>query len=41
MTASAEDLPEYESQLEEVSKLLLDDPHNDELQAIYDDLTEA
>ena len=39
--AAVADLAEYEAQLDEVSKLLLDDPDNVELQAIYDDLTEA
>jgi hypothetical protein len=32
---------EYEDQLETLSKLLLEDPDNQELQALYDELAEV
>lgn len=40
-TASTEDLAAYEQQQAEVAAMLLEDPDNEELQAIYNDLAEV
>lgn len=41
LQSPAEQLLEYQQQLEQVESLLLEDPENEELAAIFDNLTEA